>query len=539
MVVGVAGEADVERSPSTSPRAPGIAGAMRGAEARAVEIDTRLLRPDLLGVAGGRAWVREEERNLLVAFDVEAGEETFRREGARRVHVLDDVVLIEQGGEVTALDPASGEARRAGTRPAAALADVTPRHLLCVLGRDGVMALDLATGAVTGDIRLAAAPLPGVATAAEEVAFRLDDGSVVVLALDGAEARVARVLDVQRAPRDAMLPPLSTPGGMLVPVVEATAGGPRTRLLALDGGALAVQAEVDLAAQIARADGDLTALSDGDRTLVLGPARRIELPGVVAALRAPYVITRRDDAWFLGVIGAGAALRAALPAVPGARAVALGPRAIVWCAEARLGLLPLASIPLADGAAVGMAIEARAEIEAAEVTFVSPRGFLSLTSPRFGRLTALVPDVSGFRKGDRAALLETPALPASRTVRAIERLAPGADPAVVTRRSLAAPGASFAPQQAAPGLDPLPRSRRAARGVDAPRGDDAARDHALRRDARGWASHGLLARRIQPPRGRARRRLRGQRLPSCARRGPGSRLLPRPRGARIGRMDRA
>ena len=49
---------------------------------------------------------------------VATGRESFRHEGARRVHVLDDVVLSEDGGVVTAIDPAAGTPRRGGDRPA-------------------------------------------------------------------------------------------------------------------------------------------------------------------------------------------------------------------------------------------------------------------------------------------------------------------------------------------------------------------------------------------------------------------------------------
>lgn len=71
---------------------------MRGAELRGVEIDTHLRSIDLVGVAGGHAWVRETERTLLVAFDLETGRESFRAESARRVHVLDAILLCEDGG---------------------------------------------------------------------------------------------------------------------------------------------------------------------------------------------------------------------------------------------------------------------------------------------------------------------------------------------------------------------------------------------------------------------------------------------------------
>jgi hypothetical protein len=52
-------------------------------EGRSVEVDTGLRSIELVGAAGGHAWVRESERNLLVAFDLETGRESFRHESAR------------------------------------------------------------------------------------------------------------------------------------------------------------------------------------------------------------------------------------------------------------------------------------------------------------------------------------------------------------------------------------------------------------------------------------------------------------------------
>lgn len=131
-----------------------------------------------------------------------------------------------------------------------------------------MIALDLARGSATNDVELTAAPIAGVATVAGEVVFRLVDGNVVVLAIAGETLQIARVIDVQRDPRDAVLPSITTPRGLLIPVGEATIAGPRTRLLSLADRALALHAEVDLAARVAAANGALVAMSDGERTVV-------------------------------------------------------------------------------------------------------------------------------------------------------------------------------------------------------------------------------------------------------------------------------
>lgn len=381
---------------------------MTTGEGRSVEVDTELLSIELVGAAGGHAWVRESERNLLVAFDLETGRESFRHEGARRVRVLDDVVLSEDGGVVTAIDPATGTPRRVGDRPARDVLGATATHLWCTQAHaETVQGLDLASGAPKNAIRLDAAPLPGLATAAGEIALRLRDGHVVVLAAEGETARVARVIDVAREPRDAILPPIATPGALLVPVVEATAQGPRTRLLSLATPELAVRAEADLAAQIVQASGALVAMSDGARTIVIAiaidGARRLDLPGTLVALRDPRVITRRGDTCFLGVLTNDTAARVALPAVPDAREAVVGPRTIAWRAGSRLVLLDLASIPLVDGSAFDLAIESHQPVESAEITFVSPRGIISMVSPRFGWPTASTRRLRATRSRPRAS----------------------------------------------------------------------------------------------------------------------------------------
>lgn len=61
--------------------------------------------------------MRKAERDLLVAFDAETG-----RESLRRVHVLDEIVRSERGGEGPAGSSVTG--RRTVSRPAR-WADVT------------------------------------------------------------------------------------------------------------------------------------------------------------------------------------------------------------------------------------------------------------------------------------------------------------------------------------------------------------------------------------------------------------------------------
>jgi hypothetical protein len=83
----------------------------------------------------------------------------------------------------------------------------TPHHLRCVDPQTHrVVALDLDLGvdlgASTNAVQLLGAPIAGVATAAGEVAFRLRDGSVGVLAIEGISLQIERIIDVHRAPRE-------------------------------------------------------------------------------------------------------------------------------------------------------------------------------------------------------------------------------------------------------------------------------------------------------------------------------------------------
>ncbi|MFT3776212.1 MAG: hypothetical protein QM820_63520 [Minicystis sp.] len=409
----------------------------------ALDVDTKLLHSELLGIARGNVWVRERERNLLVAFDLATGAERFRYEQARRAHVLPDVVLSEDGGAVTAIDAASGAARALGQRQASAVLGVT-RHAFFAgdshaYARESAFAMSFVDGE-SHEIELGAVPLPGMAERGHEAAVRLADRRVAVLDAREGAFLVERLVALD-AVLDAVLAPIATTSGLAVPFVEATPQGPRTRLLSLsDRPTRAV--EFDLIAVDVRASGSLVAASDGNRTIVDGGGVRVELPGALEGVAGSLALTTHGDLAYVAHFADGVAARIAFRCPPGTDEARLDERTIVFRTGSRLVIVDLGATQFKGTSAVELAMETRAILETAIVTFVSPRG-ISFKSERYGGLNAKLSDVTGWAKGDRVHLRETPDVARSRVVHNFARLAPDAPTASVTRSILAAPENAF------------------------------------------------------------------------------------------------